>query len=139
MAKPSRKKTKPKKTKPAKARRPKMPPIAEEMKQWSAMLGQELSTWPNVTSRPMFGLLGYYRRDKIFAGLPVTRGLKSSKSIIFKIQPMPPELSLRAKDDPHVDTEGGIPGAKWLSFEISSGEDLRDALWWLNQAYERAK
>jgi hypothetical protein len=52
---------------------------------------------------------------------------------------MPPELLRRAMDDPHVDTEGGIPGAKWLSFEMSSAEDLRDALLWLNQAYERAK
>jgi hypothetical protein len=128
-----------KKPKKAKSGRPKMPPVAEEMKQWSAMLGQELSTWPHVKSRPMFGLLGFYRRAKIFAGLPVTRGLKTSNSIIFKIQPMPPDLLRRATDDPHVDTEGGIPGAKWFSFELTSAEDLRDALWWLNQAYERAK
>jgi hypothetical protein len=128
-----------KKPKKARPRRPKLPPIAEEMKQWSAMLGQELSTWPHVKSRPMFGLQVFYRRGRIFAGLPVTRGLRSSNSIILKIQPMPPELLRRAKDDPHVDTEGGIPGAKWLSFELSSAEDLRDALWWLNQAYERAK
>jgi hypothetical protein len=128
-----------KKPKKVKARRSKMPPIAEKMKQWSAMLGQELSTWPQVKSRPMFGLLAFYRRAKIFAGLPVTRGLKASNSIIFKIQPIPPDLLRRATDDPHVDTEGGIPGAKWFSFELSSAEDLRDALWWLSQAYERAK
>jgi hypothetical protein len=128
-----------KKPKKAKPRRPKLPPIAEEMKQWSAMLGQELSTWPHVKSRPMFGLLGFYRRAKIFAGLPVTRGLKTSNSIIFRIQPMPPDLLRRAMDDPHVDAESGIPGAKWFSFELSSAEDLRHALWWLNQAYERAK
>ncbi len=128
-----------KKPKKAKPRRPKLPPIAEEMKQWSAMLGQELSRWPHVKSRPMFGLLAFYRRAKIFAGLPVTRGLKTSNSIIFKIQPMPPDLLRRAIDDPHVDAESGIPGAKWYSFELSSAEDLRDALWWLNQAYERAK
>src|ERR1700675_1104832 len=119
------------------ANRPKLPHIAEDMKQWSAMLGQELSTWPHVSSRPMFGLLAFYRRAKIFAGLPVTRGLKTSNSIIFKIQPMPPDLLRRAMDDPRVDTESRIPGAKWYSFELSSAEDLRDALWWLNQAYER--
>jgi hypothetical protein len=128
-----------KKTKKARPRRPKLLPIAEEMKQWSAMLGQELATWPHVKSRPMFGLLVFYRRAKIFAGLPVTRGLKTSSSIIFKIQPMPPDLLRRAIDDPRVDAESGIPGAKWYSFEVSAAEDLRDALWWLNQAYERAK
>jgi hypothetical protein len=132
---------KPASKKPAKAkpRRPKMPPIAEEMKQWSAMLGQELSTWPHVKARPMFGLQAFYRRAKIFAGLPVTRGFKTSNSIIFKIQPMPPDLLHRAKDDPRVDAESEVPGAKWFSFELSATDDLRDALWWLNQAYERAK
>jgi hypothetical protein len=30
------------------------------------------------------------------------------------------------------------PGAKWWAFELSSKGDLRDALWWLNQAYEAA-
>jgi hypothetical protein len=125
-----------KKTKPP---RPKLPHIAEEMKQWSALLGQELSTWPHVQSRPMFGLLGFYRRARIFAALPVTRGLKTSSSLIFKIKPMPADLRRRAVEDPRIDTEAELPGAKWYSFEINSTGDLRDALWWLNQAYERAK
>jgi hypothetical protein len=125
-----------KKTKP---NRPKLSPIAEEMKQWSAMLGQEMSAWPHVKSRPMFGLLAFYRRAEIFAGLPVTRGLKTSSSIIFKIKPMPPDLLRRAMQDPRLDAESKLPGAQWSSFEINSAEDLRDALWWLNQAYERAK
>jgi hypothetical protein len=119
--------------------RPKLPHIAEEMKQWSAMLGQELSTWPHVKSRPMFGFLGYYRRAKIFAALPATRGIKTPHSLIFKINPMPPDLLRRATEDPRVDTDSELPGAKWYSFEVNSAEDLRDALWWLNQAYERAK
>jgi hypothetical protein len=119
--------------------RPKLPHIAEEMKQWSAMLGQELSTWPHVKSRPMFGFLGFYRRAKIFAALPVTRGIKTAHSLIFKINPMPPDLLRRAMEDPRVDAESELPGAKWYSFEVNSPEDLRDALWWLNQAYERAK
>lgn len=125
-----------KKTKPP---RPKLPHIAEEMRQWSAMLGQELNTWPQVKSRPMFGLLGFYRRTKIFAALPVTRGIKTPHSFIFKIKPMPPDLLRRASEDPRMDTEGQLPGAKWYSFEVNSTEDLREALWWLNQAYERAK
>jgi hypothetical protein len=31
------------------------------------------------------------------------------------------------------------PGKRWFSFNVRSAEDLRDALWWLNQAYERTK
>lgn len=116
-----------------------MPLASEEMKQWSAMLGEELSTWPKVTSRPMFGLRGFYRGKKIFAALPVTRGIRNPNALIFRIKPIPSELLERAKKEPRIDTESRIPSAKWFIFELSSEADLRDALWWLNQAYEHAK
>jgi hypothetical protein len=123
----------------SKAPRPKMQRISEEMKQLCAMLGNELSTWPKVTTRPMFGLRGFYRGKNIFAALPVTRAIKNPNSLIFRIQPMPRELLERAKKEPRIDTESAAPGAKWLSFMLNSEADFRDALWWLNQAYDRAK
>ncbi len=113
--------------------------IGEEMKQWSAMLGSELSTWPQVKTRPMFGLRGFYRGKKIFAALPVTRAIKNPNSLIFRIKPMPPDLLERAKKEPRIDTETRAPGAKWFVFELNSEADFRDALWWINQAYDRAK
>jgi len=116
-----------------------MPPVSEEMKEWSAMLERELSTWPKVSSRPMFGMRGFYRGKKIFAALPVTRGFGTPNQLIFRIQPMPPELLDRAKSEPRIDLETRTPGAKWFTFGLSSATDLRDALWWLNQAYDRAK
>lgn len=103
------------------------------------MLGAELQGWPQVTSRPMFGLLGFYRKAKIFAGLPVTRAIGTSNSIIFKIQPMPVELAKRAATDPRLNSEIERTGAKWTIFELHSEKDVTDALWWLSQAYERAK
>jgi hypothetical protein len=114
--------------------RPKMPPISEEMKQWSAMLREELRGWPQVSSRPMFGMMGYYRRNKIFAGLPVTRGFDTPNSIIFRFDPLPQDLEQRAVKEPRI-----TPGKRWFSFEIHSTADLGDALWWLNHAYERTK
>jgi hypothetical protein len=116
-----------------------MPLASEEMKQRSAMLGEELSRWPKVTTRPMFGLRGFYRGKKIFAALPVTRAIKNPNALIFRIKPMPPELLERAKKEPRIDTESAIPSAKWFTFELNSEADFRDALWWLNQAYDRAK
>lgn len=116
-----------------------MPPISEEMKQWSALLRQELGAWPQVSSRPMFGMLGFYRRKKIFAALPVTRGIKTANSIIFRFSPMPPELIKRALKEPRINMDRRIPGPKWFSFELNSEADLRGALWWLNQAYECTK
>jgi hypothetical protein len=114
--------------------RPKMPPISEEMKQWSALLGEELGGWPQVSTRPMFGMMGYYRRKKIFAGLPVTRGFDTPSSVIFRFDPLPQDLEQRAMKESRI-----TPGKRWFSFEIASAEDLRDALWWMNQAYERTK
>ena len=116
-----------------------MPRISEEMKQLCTMLGSELSTWPKTTTRPMFGLRGFYRGKKIFAALPVTRAIKNPNSLIFRIQPMPTELLKRAKKEPRIVTENAAPSAKWFTFELNSEADFRDALWWLNQTYDHAK
>jgi hypothetical protein len=114
--------------------RPKMPPISEEMKQWSAMLKTEVGGWPQVSWRPMFGMQGLYRRKKIFAALPVTRGFDTPSSVIFRFDPLPRDLEHRALKESRI-----TPGKRWFSFEIHSTSDLRDALWWLNQAYEYTK
>lgn len=114
--------------------RPKMPPISEEMKQWSAMLKTEVSGWPQISTKPMFGMMGLYRRKKIFGGLPVTRGFDTPNSVIFRFDPMPQDLEQRAQKDSRI-----APGKRWFSFNVGSTEDLRDALWWLNQAYEKTK
>ena len=87
----------------------------------------------------MFGLRGFYCRKKIFAAIPVTRGFNTPDSLIFRIKPIPPELLRRALKEPRIDTQNRHPDAKWLSFEVHSAADLRAALWWLSQAYERAK
>jgi len=114
--------------------RPKMPPISEEMKRWSAMLKTEVSGWPQISTKPMFGMMGLYRGKKIFAGLPVTRGFDTPNSVIFRFDPMPQDLEPRALKDSRI-----APGKRWFSFHVGSIEDLRDALWWLNQAYEKTK
>jgi hypothetical protein len=114
--------------------RPKMPPISQEMKRWSAMLKTEVSGWPQISTQPMFGMMGLYRGKKIFGGLPVTRGFDTPNSVIFRFDPMPQDLQQRARKDSRITS-----GKRWSSFEVGSPSDLRDALWWLNQAYERAK
>lgn len=114
--------------------RPKMPPISEEMKQWSAMLKTEVGGWPQISTKPMFGMMGLYRGKKIFGGLPVTRGFDTPNSVIFRFDPIPSELEERASKDSRI-----APGKRWFSFNVASAADLRDALWWLNQAYEKTK
>jgi hypothetical protein len=117
----------------------KFPAISEEMKQWSAMLQAELSTWPDIAPKPAFGFLFFYRGKKVFAGLPRTRGFDSPSCLIFKFDPMPKFLQRRAQSDPRLDASMKESSKGWFSFELSSEEDLRDALFWLNHAYECAE
>jgi hypothetical protein len=118
---------------------PSFPKISEEMQQWAAMLKQELLQWPQVRAKPMFGMMGIYRRKRIFAALPVSRGLTSPNSFILRFVPFPPELLERAKSEPRIGVGWTLRTTKWISFELNAEADLRNALWWLNQAYERAK
>lgn len=112
--------------------RGKMPPISQEMKHWSALLQGEVSGWPQVSMKPMFGMLGVFRGAKIFAALPVSRAIGTPNAVSFRFNPWPPDLNDRASREPRF-----LPGTHWHSFEVHSTSDLRDALWWLNQAYER--
>jgi hypothetical protein len=109
------------------------------MQQWSAMLEKEVCGWPRVRSRPMFGLISFYRENVIFAALPRTRALSTPDSFIVKFDPMPPRLLRRAKRDRRISSEKESPDVTWYSFELGEADDMRDALWWLNRAYEAAK
>jgi hypothetical protein len=102
------------------------------------MLCSELNAWPRISAKSMFGFLSFYRAGTIFAALPQTRGFNSSSSFILKFNPMPPALLKRAESDPRMDTNTRLPGKGWFSFQLDSETDLRDALFWLNQAYEEA-
>lgn len=111
-----------------------MPPISEEMKQWSALLKAEVNSWPQIATKPMFGMIGLYRGKKIFGGLPATRGFDTPNSVIFRFDPMPLKLQQHALQDERIS-----PGKRWFSFDVRSEADLRDVLWWLNQAYEAVR
>ncbi len=106
---------------------------SEELKAWAGMLGAEIATWPRVRSKPMFGLVGFYRGNKIFAALPRTRALTSPHSIIFKFHA---ESAATRKARRELQA---YPAAKWLSLELHSPDDIGAALHWLDLAYRSAK
>jgi hypothetical protein len=121
------------------ARRASFAPIAQEMRRWSSLLETELMTWPDVNTKAMFGFLSFYRAGKIFAALPRTRGFNSSSSLILKFNPLPAPLLAKARADARMDTNTRVAGKGWFSFEVASECDLRDALAWLDHAYQAAK
>jgi len=120
-------------TKPKK-RVPVLPRISEDMKQWSAMLGTELSDWPQVSTKPMFGMTAYYRGEQIFAVLPKTRAFETSKGIAFRFEHIPEKLAAELKNDSRVITNP--IGKKWITFEVENAKDVNAALEWLSRAYE---
>jgi hypothetical protein len=134
---------KPKKKAPkAKSKRSKMPTlflIDDEMKQLSAMLEKEVSDWPGVTKRPMFGFQSLYRDGVIFAALPRSRAMKSPRCIIFKFSSVSPAILDSAKKDSRVDAISSMPGSGWFAFEMEEVSATRSALGWLGRAYEAAK
>jgi hypothetical protein len=98
------------------------------MQRWSALLKEEISAWPQVSSRPMFGMLAFYRGKKIFAALPHTRAPGTPSSLLIKLPKVRDERL----------TAGRGPGAQWAAFAMASEADISEALRWLGRAYERA-
>ena len=122
--------------KPAKAR-PKLPPVSEQMKAWSSALEAEVADWQHASTRSFFGFTAVYRKDKIFAALPRTRGWGTANSLAFKLPTASTALQSRLEKDARVGYT--LMGkTRWFTFEISSDADLHAALDWLGEAYTTA-
>jgi hypothetical protein len=107
------------------------------MKAWSAALGSEVREWPEVATRSFFGLTALYRKDRIFALLPRTRGMETSNSLAFKFDGPAPSVRRRLDQDSRISSTQ-MQKARWFTFELASDADLRDALDWLGLAHTAA-
>jgi hypothetical protein len=102
--------------------------VDAEMQRWCALLEEEVSTWPGVTERAMFGMRAFYRGATIFAALPRTRAMGTPHSIIVKLP--------KARGEQEALGRG--PGANWASFALQSAADIPEALRWIGRAYEKS-
>ncbi len=96
--------------------RPRLPKIDPEMQRWCALIEQEISSWPDVSSKPMFGLAGYYRGHTIFAVIPRTRAMEAANAVHAK-----------------------LPGRGWIPFLLEDESDIPRALRHIERAYDRAR
>ncbi len=108
------------------AERPRLFKIDAEMQRWCALLEQELLAWPEVSAKPMFGMIGFYHGKSIFAAIPRTRAAETARSLLIKV----PDLN-----DKRLKRASG-PGSGWASYELESENDITHALTWLERAYE---
>ncbi|HWZ45387.1 MAG TPA: hypothetical protein VNW97_18070 [Candidatus Saccharimonadales bacterium] len=112
--------------------------ISEEMKRWSALLDAELSTWPAITSRAMFGMKVFYRKGKIFAALPRTRCFNTPRSVAFKLYRKTPQMLKLLAADSRIARPFSEAG-HWISLELADEKDLTVALKWFDRAYRSAR
>src|SRR5258708_14937684 len=117
--------------------RPKLPKISDEMKAWSAALAHEVGEWPQVTASSFFGLTAFHRKGKIFALLPRTRAMGTANSLAFKLDAATSGCRAHLESDVRIGALQ-MQKSRWFSFEVSSQDDLHDALDWLGMAYEAA-
>jgi len=86
----------------------------------------------------MFGFTAVYRRDKIFAVLPKTRGVESPNALAFKLPSTNSRLQTCIRNDSRIGfTE--MQRARWFTFELNCDADLHDALQWLGRAHDAAR
>jgi len=107
------------------------------MKAWCAALADDVRDWPQVATRSFFGFTALYRKDKMFAILPRTRGMETPDALAFRIDTPSAVNRARLGKDPRVGS-AEIKKARWFAFELSSDADLHGALDWLGCAYEAA-
>ena len=67
------------------AERPRLLKIDAEMQRWCALLEEELLAWPEVSAKPMFGMIGFYHGKSIFAAIPRTRAAETARSLLIKL------------------------------------------------------
>ncbi len=107
-----------------------------------AFLERELASWPRVTAKPMFGMLAFYRGKQIFAALPRTRALGAENAILCKLPAGSRSEGRQAGGKKSGSRKSSNPGKGWKTIEIGSsshGSDIREALGWLERAYEQAR
>jgi hypothetical protein len=109
--------------------------ISEEMKRWSALLEEELATWPAVTWQPMFGMTVAYRKGAVFAALPRTRAFETPRSVAFKLYRETPRVRRMLESDSRIAGKTVKPHGSWIALELTSDSDLADALKWFELAY----
>ena len=103
------------------------------------MLEGEVSDWPEVSKKNMFGYQGLYRNGQIFAALPRSKAMKSPRSLMLKFAIASPTMLNSLEKDSRIDTVSGMSGARWFFFELDEASAMKDALGWLARAYDAAK
>lgn len=113
-------------------------PASEELKSLVAAIEREVSSWPQVNLKPMFGMTAVYRKDIIFGLLPKTRSLHSGDSIWMKFAKLTPAIKKKLQSEPRIIPPRKPTGAQWYTMSAVTPAEYGFVIEWLAIAHQAA-
>ncbi len=109
--------------------------VSEAMKQWCALMEAELLSWPQVTAKPMFGMVGFYRKGRMFAAIPRHRTVAQRDAVLVKLKGASEKVIASVLGDPRTLT-AAMPKAGWIAIAVESIDDVRYVLECFSRAHD---
>lgn len=119
--------------------RPPMVPASEELRTFVVAMEREVSSWPQVQLKPMFGMTAIYRRGTIFGLLPKTRSIHSGDQVWLKFAKRSPALKNKLAAERRILPPSKPKGAQWYTLSEVKPEDFSLTVEWLARAHSAAK
>jgi len=98
---------------------------------WAKTLKEKLLSWNDVKQMTVFGRMGYYLNNYLFASLPLQEPL-----LEVWVRLSDADAVALVKDGHGARHEHGVPG--WMKYRLDQEGDVTAAAQWLERAYNNA-
>src|SRR6185312_13432830 len=100
---------------------------------------REVSSWPQVNFKSMFGMTAIYRGKAIFGLLPKTRSLYSADSVWMKFGKLTPSIQKKLQDEQRILPPRHLNGARVYTMDDATPAVYGFIIEWLAIAHAAAK
>jgi hypothetical protein len=114
-------------------------PASEELKGLVAAIEAEVSSWPQVSLKPMFGMTAIYRRNIIFGLLPKTRSLHAGDCVWIKFARLTPAIKKKLQQESRMVPPSKPTGAQWHTISAVTPAEYGFLIEWLANAHAAAR
>jgi hypothetical protein len=123
----------------SKLRRVTFPHAQQQLQALIVAVEHEVSSWPQVQLKPMFGMTAIYRNRTIFGLLPKTRSIHNGDEIWLKFPKLTRVIRKKISAESRIVPPRRPNGAPWHKLSQIKPEDYSLVIQWLGTAYEAAK
>lgn len=109
------------------------------MKSLVAAIEREVSSWPQVNLKAMFGMTAIYRGKSIFGLLPKTRSLYANDCVWMKFGKITPAIKKKLEAESRILPPRHPKGAQWYTISSVTPAEYGFTIEWLAIAHEAAK